>query len=100
MAELIPNTDLSLRWSLTGKTALVTSATKGIGHAIVEELAALGAVVHITARNENGTEQCLRNWRENGYKVTGSVSDASIQDDREMLIKTVSSVFDGKLDIL
>ncbi|RZC90128.1 hypothetical protein C5167_044758 [Papaver somniferum] len=71
-----------------GKDGLVTGATKGIGHAIVEELAAFGAVVHITARNEKG------------YKVTGSVSDASIQADREMLIKTVSSVFDGKLNIL
>ncbi|KAI3913393.1 hypothetical protein MKW98_003872 [Papaver atlanticum] len=100
MAALITSTDPSLRWSLKGKTALVTGATKGIGHAIVEELAALGAVVHITARTENDIEQCLRNWKQKGYQVTGSVCDASVPADREKLIKTISSVFEGKLNIL
>ncbi|KAI3904840.1 hypothetical protein MKW92_041067 [Papaver armeniacum] len=92
MAELVPSNDRSFRWSLAGKTALVTGATKGIAHAIVEELAALGAVVHMTARNENDIDQCLRKWKEKGYNVTGSVSDASVPADREKLIKTVSSV--------
>ncbi|KAI3896059.1 hypothetical protein MKX03_001458 [Papaver bracteatum] len=92
--------NLSPRWSLKGKTALVTGATKGIGHAIAEELAGFGAAVHITARNENAIEQCLRNWRAKGYTVTGSVSDATVPSDREKLIKTVSSVFGDKLNIL
>ncbi|RZC43462.1 hypothetical protein C5167_036413 [Papaver somniferum] len=100
MAGTRSSSDLSLRWSLKGKTALVTGATKGIGHAIAEELAGFGAAVHITARNETAIEECLQNWREKGYTVTGSVSDATVPDDREKLIKTVSSVFDGKLNIL
>ncbi|KAI3938691.1 hypothetical protein MKW92_018376 [Papaver armeniacum] len=100
MVDTQSSSDLSLRWSLRGKTALVTGATKGIGHAIVEELAGFGAAVHITSRNENDIEQCLRIWREKGYTVTGSVSDASVPADREKLIETVSSVFGGKLNIL
>ncbi|MBC8140537.1 MAG: SDR family NAD(P)-dependent oxidoreductase, partial [Armatimonadetes bacterium] len=40
------------RWKLTGKRALVTGGTKGIGYAIATELLALGASVTITARTE------------------------------------------------
>ncbi|KAI3961959.1 hypothetical protein MKX01_028385 [Papaver californicum] len=100
MGDTQCNSDLNLRWSLKGKTALVTGATKGIGHAIVEELAGFGAAVHITARHEKDIEKCLQNWREKGYSVTGSVSDASVPADREKLIKTIASVFGGKLNIL
>ncbi|KAK7834178.1 tropinone reductase like protein [Quercus suber] len=40
------------RWSLQGMTALVTGGTKGIGYAVVEELASLGASVHTCSRDE------------------------------------------------
>lgn len=40
------------RWSLAGKTALVTGATKGIGLAIAEELVRHGATVIRVARGE------------------------------------------------
>ncbi|KAI3841166.1 hypothetical protein MKX03_000723 [Papaver bracteatum] len=100
MVDTQSSSDPSLRWSLKGKTALVTGATQGIGHAIVEELAGFGAAVHFTARNENDIAQCLRYWRQKGYNVTGSVSDASVPADREKLINTISSIFGDKLNIL
>jgi Tropinone reductase 1 len=40
------------RWNLTGKNALVTGGTKGIGKAIAEELLTLGANVCIISRKE------------------------------------------------
>ncbi|KAI3945719.1 hypothetical protein MKW98_022993 [Papaver atlanticum] len=93
-------TNLSLRWSLKGMTALVTGATKGIGHAIVEELAGLGAPIHICARNKDDIDNCLKDWEAKGYQVTGSVCDVSVPAEREELMITVSTVFDGKLNVL
>uniref|UniRef100_A0A6N2M057 Uncharacterized protein n=1 Tax=Salix viminalis TaxID=40686 RepID=A0A6N2M057_SALVM len=88
------------RWDLRGMTALVTGGTKGLGHAIVEEVAALGAIVHTCARNQEQLNESIREWKEKGFKVTGSVCDVSSDAEREKLMKEVSSLFDGKLDIL
>ncbi|KAI3472713.1 hypothetical protein Pfo_031068, partial [Paulownia fortunei] len=88
------------RCSLHGSTALVTGGTRGIGHAIVEELAWLGATVHTCVRNEDELEKYLRAWEDEGLGVTGSVCDVSSQADRGKLLDSISSVFDGKLNIL
>lgn len=88
------------RWGLQGMTALVTGGTKGLGCAIVEELAALGAIVHTCARNQDQINERVREWKEKGFKVTGSVCDVSSNAEREKLMKEVSSLFDGKLNIL
>ncbi|RXI02180.1 hypothetical protein DVH24_026710 [Malus domestica] len=90
----------SQRWSLKGMTALVTGGTKGIGYAIVEELAGLGATVHTCARNEAQIVERLQEWEDKGFKVTGSVCDLTCKAQRENLIKTVSCIFNGKLNIL
>ncbi|XP_058115329.1 tropinone reductase homolog At5g06060-like [Magnolia sinica] len=87
------------RWSLQGMTALVTGGTKGIGHAIVSELAAFGAVVHTCARKEAELQQCLQEWRESGFHVSGSVCDVSVRAAREKLMSGVATLFHGKLNI-
>ena len=43
-------------------TALVTGGTRGIGRAVVEELAALGAAVHTCSRNEADLRARLAEW--------------------------------------
>ncbi|CAB4282398.1 unnamed protein product [Prunus armeniaca] len=88
------------RWSLEGLTALVTGGTKGIGYAIVEELAGFGATIHTCARNEVDLNDCLSQWEKKGFKVTGSVCDVVSKSQREELINKLSSLFDGKLNIL
>ncbi|XP_021278656.1 tropinone reductase homolog At2g29150-like [Herrania umbratica] len=88
------------RWSLQGMTALVTGGTKGIGYAIIEELAGLRARIHTCSRTEADLNKCLLDWEAKGFQVTGSVCDVSSQAQREKLINTVSSEFGGKLNIL
>ncbi|CAJ1933182.1 unnamed protein product [Sphenostylis stenocarpa] len=81
-------------------TALVTGGSKGIGYAIVEELAQFGAIVHTCARNEAELSESLNEWSIKGYRVTGSVCDLASRVDREELIARISSQFNGKLNIL
>ncbi|KAK8593267.1 hypothetical protein V6N12_045350 [Hibiscus sabdariffa] len=88
------------RWFLDGMTALVTGGTRGIGHAVVEELAGLGAAVYTCSRNEVELNKCLKEWEGKGFLVNGSVCDASYKDHRQKLMDKVASVFNGKLDIL
>ncbi|CAI0472491.1 unnamed protein product [Linum tenue] len=89
------------KWSLNGMTALVTGGSKGIGRAIVEELAGLGARVHTCARNEKELGDRLQEWKSKGFDVSGSVCDLSSSSQRiKLVLETVASAFDGKLNIL
>lgn len=100
MTSQEPTTREQRRWSLKGQTALVTGGTRGIGYAIVEELAGFGARVHTCSRNQTELNDRLKEWEAKGFQVSGSVCDLSSRSQREELVKTVSSEFDAKLNIL
>ncbi|WZY92953.1 hypothetical protein YC2023_065282 [Brassica napus] len=92
--------NMDKRWSLQGMTALVNGGASGIGYAIVEELARFGAKIHVCDISEVILNQSLSEWENKGFHVSGSVCDVTSLSERESLIQSVSSLFDGKLNIL
>lgn len=87
------------RWTLAGKKALVTGATRGIGKAVADEFLALGAEVFIAARTEKEVSTLLAEAEKAGSPLHGCTADLSREDDRQKLIREVSSVW-SSLDIL
>lgn len=60
---------------LTGKTAIVTGATRGIGRAIAEAFADEGANVAICARNADQVAETVKALEAKGVKAFGAVVD-------------------------
>ncbi|MGB5209612.1 MAG: SDR family oxidoreductase [Gammaproteobacteria bacterium] len=87
------------RWTLVGKTALVTGATRGIGHAVAEELLRLGARVVFTARDSHQVIECETEWSQEGGSALGVTADISLAQDRERLLELINDL-SGGLDIL
>lgn len=79
---------------------MLSVCDNAIRYATVEELAQLGATVYTCSRNEEELNQRLQEWASKGFLVSGSVCDASSREQRLQLIEKVSSLFDGKLNIL
>jgi Tropinone reductase 1 len=67
------------KWNLENKKALFTGGSKGIGRAVVKELAALGAEVLFTARNEDQLVAVRQELLDEGlpaHILPGAVTDA------------------------
>ncbi|MCE5300386.1 MAG: SDR family oxidoreductase [Spirochaetia bacterium] len=73
-----------------GKTALITGANRGLGRAMAEKLASMGAGVIITARNMNKGSQALKELREKGYNVTLYTADMEKPSEVERLCRLVT----------
>jgi Tropinone reductase 1 len=66
----------------------------------VEELGGFGASIYTCSRDEKELNDKLREWKSKGYEVKGSVCDLVVREQREDLIKAVSSAFNSTLNIL
>jgi Tropinone reductase 1 len=87
------------RWNLAGKKALITGGTKGIGKAIVEEFAALGAEVLLVSRNGAEVKEFTTTLQDAGHRIHGGAFDLSQAEGRKGLMEFAAAELGG-LDIL
>jgi 3-oxoacyl-[acyl-carrier protein] reductase len=84
---------------LQGRVALVTGASRGIGHAIALELGARGAVVIGTATTEDGARRLTEAFAQAGVAGRGAVLDVRDAAGSEALVEAVAKA-EGPVAIL
>lgn len=84
---------------LTGKTAVVTGATRGIGKAIAFRLAALGANVTVNGYQAALVSAVESEMKQQGMNVLGFAADVASKEQVERMMEATAATFGG-IDIL
>ncbi len=86
-------------FDLSGKVALVTGASSGLGVAFARGLARAGADVAVTARRQELIDQTAEMVRSFGGRSSAITADITVDEQMEALFRRVVEEF-GRIDIL
>lgn len=86
-------------FDLTGKTALVTGGTHGLGMAMAKGLAEAGARLVVNGHTASRMEQALEHYRESGITAHGYLFDVTNEQEVEAAIRSIEQDV-GPIDIL
>jgi 2-deoxy-D-gluconate 3-dehydrogenase len=86
-------------YDLSGKVAIVTGGTKGLGYGIVMTYAYFGAKVVITSRHQEDCDRVAQEVREMGGEAIGIRTDVGNVQEVERLVDETLKTY-GRLDIL
>ncbi len=90
---------MSALFDLTGKTAVVTGSTKGIGKAIARALAQHGAKVVVSSRDEGRVAATERELADEGLAVLGVACNVGRKPELERLVDESRRAW-GSIDIV
>ena len=76
-------------FSLEGKVALVTGAAYGIGFAMAEAMAMVGAKIAFNCRGQENMDKALKMYKEKGIDARGYICDVT---DEEAVQKMVADI--------
>lgn len=86
-------------FDLTGKRALITGGTHGLGQAMAEGLANAGAELVITGTTPSKMEEAINYYKNKGFKATGYLFDVTNEVDAAKHIDIITKEL-GKIHIL
>jgi NAD(P)-dependent dehydrogenase (short-subunit alcohol dehydrogenase family) len=86
-------------FDLSGKTAIVTGGSRGIGKEMAEGLAEAGASLMLCARRAEWLDETVKEFRGRGFTVEGMVCDVAKPNDVEAVVRATKEKF-GSVDIL
>ena len=84
---------------LSGRVAIVTGGSRGIGYAIATRLADDGAAVVVSARDAERLERAVKELEARGAEALGVVADAAKREDADRLADAAKQRF-GRVDVL
>ncbi len=86
-------------FNLTGRVAIVTGGSRGLGQEMAEGLAEAGAALVLCARREQWLTPTLLEFRERGFKVEGTICDVANPSEVQSVVDKAVEAF-GRVDIL
>ena len=86
-------------FSLDGRVALVTGASRGLGFAMAEALAEAGAAVVLNSRHADTLEAAAHKLRDRGFSIETAVFDVAEQAGSRAALETIIRQM-GRLDIV
>jgi len=87
------------RFDLTGRVALVTGGTRGLGRAIVRTLAGAGADVVVSSRKQEACDDAAEEVRRAGRRALAHVCHVGRWDELDGLVDAAYAEF-GRVDVL
>ena len=86
-------------FDLSGKVALVTGSTRGIGKSIAEELARAGARVALCSRKQEACDQARADLERQGFEVLAQPCNVSRKEELQALVQATEAKW-GRVDIV